>query len=86
MPNFWLSYADSVAFRGAVIMEGADDLDAVRTSAARGLSPGGQVVLVELDPAVAARLPAEYVGRLLTFSECTGLEALMDEATADLEP
>lgn len=62
----YLSYADCAGFRGACIVPGDDVVQAAKEARRLGISPGGQVISVEIDPKL---IPEHLKLCLLTESQ-----------------
>jgi len=73
---WYLSYADDDGFRGGLLLEAHGELHAIELAQRLNLSPGGQVLILEVPSEVAVTLQDESKGRLLSKPE---LERLFDE-------
>jgi len=78
MATFWLSYAEEGNFLGACIVEGDDFVGACIEAKRVGLSPGGQVLGVDLDASMVGAVPEGYRGRLLDATQVKKLEGIME--------
>lgn len=70
MSTWYLSFADASLprgsqFLGAVVVEGVNLPGAVTRAHLLGVNPGGGVYGIELPAQIVARVPAEFMDRLL---------------------
>lgn len=81
LPYFWLSFADpdlpkGKQFLGVIVIKAIDFLDAIKEASGKGINPGGEVVGNEVVGDLA-KIPEEYIGRLLTRDEAQALDAIL---------
>lgn len=89
---FWLSFADAnkpegEQFLGVIVLKAYSFPDAIRTSHALGLNPGGEVMGIDfpsLTPAMYEVLKP-YTGKLLTAEECHEVDAKLTPLMDALE-
>lgn len=86
MKRWWLSFCDpkrpeGEQFLGLAIVEAADVTTCTRVAWARGINPGGEVQMMEIEPANMARLSfdlSEYFDRFIPRDEALALTARID--------
>ncbi len=82
MTSWWLSFCDASRptgsqFLGAVLVDGADMIDAIRASHALGINPGGEVAGHAVDAERMRRVDDKWKNRLLTREECADMDREM---------
>ena len=78
---FWLSFADPTQpagsqHLGSTMVAGANEFDAIAAAHAAKINPGGQVLLLPMEPWVVSQVPAAYRGRLLSKADVDELEVI----------
>lgn len=75
---WWLSFADEEGFRGACLVQGMGQVDAISRAWVLKINPGGEVASVgPLTVDVIERVPEDWKNRLLTKADCDNLEKVM---------
>ncbi len=80
MKWWWLSYSGDAGFRGLVILEAANFLEACAEARRLKISPGGSVRGLELEVVPDVALLKSYSGRCLSQVEADELSLKMAEA------
>lgn len=71
---WWLSFADEISFRGAVVIHAEDFITAIIETTIRHINPGGECQGMPAPEDVAVKIPEEWKNRLLSRTECEELD------------
>lgn len=81
---FWLSFADSAGFRGAVIVHAEDFLTAITECNLRGINPHGECQGVPISAEDARLIPEKWKYRILSRADCEQFDREMLKGAHDL--
>lgn len=77
--GWWISFADET-FRGAVIVQANDFVEAIMRAHLAGINPGGEAQGMLIPAETAAKIPEHWKNRLLSREECQSFDAEMKKA------
>ncbi len=77
---WWLSFVGEEGFRGVVIVQANDLIEAIMRTVLGNLNPGGQVGGMEIPAEIAAMIPEPWKNRLLSREDCARFDLEMKKS------